>query len=58
MVMTFPNETLPRASWLPLPSIWASGRDDGRLRGQLVIMMEPTEERERDDIATNTRNQA
>ena len=30
----------------------------GRLRGQLVIMMEPTEERERDDLATNTRNQA
>jgi hypothetical protein len=29
----------------------------GRLRGQLVIMMEPTEERERDDLATNTRNQ-
>ncbi len=26
----------------------------GRLRGQLVIMMEPTEEQERDDLATNS----
>ncbi len=40
-------------SWRPFPSTCVSAQDDGRLGGQLVVVVEPTKERKRDDFPAN-----